>query len=282
MIQLQSEEESKAKEEVDIAKHKAQSDIALVKRRLEEEEKEQREKEQVRRAERNAVRNKLAAAERKRLEKLLEQCREEAEALNEKEAEESRIVSEMQTKMSGLLNFVRTREAELLNEEKRLSSFAEECNEQIAKIRDEGEKKNARINNDKALLEVELDNLVANRPRRIENWAKEVDDLRAKNDGEITIAENKVRAMLESKKAVLAGASEKLHKLRDDTGRLDRELDEARKMKLLQPMVGRKESEDYQLNVGDGAQEGETKPKVGTSRIRQTIKRTLSKSLSKR
>ena len=48
--------------------------------------------------------------------------------------------------------------------------------------------------------------------------------------------------MLESKKAVLDGASEKLKKVSDDARSLDRELEEARKRKLLQPIVGRKES----------------------------------------
>ena len=233
--QLQKEEESKVKEEGDITKRKAQSDIDLVKRSLEEEKKEHMRKEQARLAERTA-------AERKRLVKQLEQCRGEAEALVEKETEESRIVGELQTKMSGLLDFLRIREAELLLTETKSTSYAEECNAQIAAIRNEGEKKIGQINNDKASLEAELDKLVETRPKRIEHWAKEINDLRAALDGEITTAESKVRAMLESKKAVLDGASEKLKKVSDDARSLDRELEEARKRKLLQPIVGRKES----------------------------------------
>jgi hypothetical protein len=266
--QLQKEEESKVKEEGDITKRKAQSDIDLVKRSLEEEKKEHMRKEQARLAERTA-------AERKRLVKQLEQCRGEAEALVEKETEESRIVGELQTKMSGLLDFLRIREAELLLNETKSTSYAEECNAQIAAIRNEGEKKIGQINNDKASLEAELDKLVETRPKRIEHWAKEINDLRAALDGEITTAESKVRAMLESKKAVLDGASEKLKKVSDDARSLDRELEEARKRKLLQPIVGRKESEEYKTIVDDRAQEGAIKSNV------RTLHRTIAKSLSK-
>ncbi|KAL3821943.1 LOW QUALITY PROTEIN: hypothetical protein ACHAXA_004431 [Cyclostephanos tholiformis] len=267
-IELRSEEESKLKEEGDNMKRKAQADIDMVRRKLEEEV-------QVRLAERTA-------AEISRLKKQLEQCRGESEALVQKEAEESRLVGDLQTKLSGLLNFVHTRECELLDQERRLLTYEKECKEQLAEIRNEGEKKIAQINSDKASLVVELDKLMTNRPKRIETWAKEMDDLRAKNDGEIRLAESKVGAMLEGKKSALSGASEILLKLRDDTDNLERELDEARKKKLLRPMVNRKECECHQTNDGDGGREDASKPKVEKSKIRQSIKRKLSKSLSKR
>ena len=240
----------------------------MVRRKLEEEV-------QVRLAERTA-------AEISRLKKQLEQCRGESEALVQKEAEESRLVGDLQTKLSGLLNFVHTRECELLDQERRLLTYEKECKEQLAEIRNEGEKKIAQINSDKASLVVELDKLMTNRPKRIETWAKEMDDLRAKNDGEIRLAESKVGAMLEGKKSALSGASEILLKLRDDTDNLERELDEARKKKRLRPMVNRKECECQQTNDGDGGREDASKPKVEKSKIRQSIKRKLSKSLSKR
>jgi transglutaminase/protease-like cytokinesis protein 3 len=128
---------------------------------------------------------------------------------------------------------------------------------------------------------VEFDKLVANRPKQMEQMAKEIDDLRATNDGEMKLAESKVRAMLESKKSVVEGASAQLLKLRNDTSNIERELDEARKKKLLQPVIDHKESDDNRANDGEEAREDTSKPKVGKTRIQKSITR-ISKSLSKR
>ncbi len=54
---------------------------------------------------------------------------------------------------------------------RRLSSYAEECDEQIAKICKDGEQRIAQVRNDKASLEVELDKLVANHPKEKEQMA---------------------------------------------------------------------------------------------------------------
>jgi hypothetical protein len=105
-----------------------------------------------------------------------------------------------------------------------------------------------------------------------------MDDLRAKNSGEMELAKSKVCAILESKTFVIEGASVQLLKLCNDTSNIEIELDEARKKKLLQPVIDHKESNDYQANNGERAQDDTCKPKDGKSRIRQSITRMLSKS----
>lgn len=212
----------------------------------------------------------------------MEQCSLEADTLMQKEAEESRLLGELQNKLSELLEFVRKREDEIMTKERRLSSYVEECDEQITEIRKDGERRIALIRNEKASLEVEVDKLVANRPKLMEQWAKEVDDLRTKNDEEMKLAEIKVRAMLEGKKSVLEGALAKLLNLRNDTSTIERELDEARKKKLSQSIIDHEVSDDYRAHDGQVAREDIIKPKATKSRMRESITRTLSKSLSKK
>jgi hypothetical protein len=263
-------------------KRKAQSDIDLVKRKINEERIEKKKKDQMILDERSAVIRDEHDAEVQRLEEQLEQCTHKSETLMQNEVEETRLVGEQQKNLSELLGIVRTKEDALMIEARRLSSYAEECDEQIAEIRKDGERRIAQVRNDKASLEVELDKLVANHPKEKEQMAKEMDDLRVKNGGEMEVAKSKVRAMIESKKFVVEGASAQLLKLRNDTSNVEIELDEARKKKLLQPMIDHKGSDDYRANDGERARDDTCKPKVGKSRIRQSITRTLSKSLSKR
>ena len=279
---LQSEEESKLKDVGDNMKRKVQSDIDLVKRKINEERTEKRKEEQTKLAERSAVIEDEHYAEVQRLEEQLEQCTHESDTLMQKEVEESRSVGELQNKLSELLEILHTREDAIMIEARRLSSFEKECDKQTAELCREGERRIAQLRNDKASLEVEFDKLAANRPKQKEQMAKEIDDLRVKNGGEMTLAESKVRAMLESKTTVVDGALAQLLKLRNDTSNVERDLDEARKKKLLQPVIDHKESDDYRGNDGEGAREDPSKPNVGKTRIRQSITRTISKRLSKR
>ena len=257
-------------------RRKVQSDIDLVKRKINEEWTEKKKEEQTRLAERSAVIEDEHYAEVQRLEEQLKQCTHESNTLMRKEVDESRSVGELQNKLSELLEILHTREDASIIEARRLSSYVEECDEQIAENCKVGDRRIAQMKNEKVSLEVEFDKLVTSRPKQMEQMAKEIDDLGAKNGGEMTLAESKVRAMLESKKSVVEGASAQLLKLRNDTSNIERELDEARKKKLLQPVIDHKESD------GEEAREDTSKPKVGKTRIRQTITRTISKSLSKR
>ncbi len=68
----------------------------------------------------------------------------------------------------------------------------------------------------------------------------------------MTLAESKVRAMLESKTSMVEGALAQLLKLRTDTSNIERELDEAMKNKLLQPMFNNIESDDCRATMEKG------------------------------
>ena len=262
-------------------KRKVQSDIDLVKRKINEERTEKKKEEHTRLIERSAVIEDDHYAEVQNLEEQLEQCTLESHTLMRNEVEESRSLGELQNKLSDLLEILHTRDDASMIEARRLSSYVEECDEQIAENCKAGDRRIAQMKNEKASLEVEFDKLVANRPKQMEQMAKEIDDLRAKNDGEMKLAESKVRAMLGSKKSVVEGASAQLLKLRNDTSNIERELDEARKKKLLEPVIDHKESDDYRANDGEEAREDTSKPKVGKTRIQQSIT-LISKSLSKR
>lgn len=85
---------------------------------------------------------------------------------------------------------------------------------------------------------MKFDKLVAIRPSKKDRLTKEMDDLRAKNGGEMGLVESKVRDMLESKTSVEEGASAQLLKLRNDTSNnIERQCDQARKKTLLQQMI---------------------------------------------
>lgn len=106
----QSEEESKLKDEGDNMKQKVQSDIDLVKRKINEEWTEKKKEEQTRLVERSAVIEDDHYAEVQSLEEQLEQCTLESDTLMRKEVEESRSVGELQNKVSDLLEILHTRE----------------------------------------------------------------------------------------------------------------------------------------------------------------------------
>jgi hypothetical protein len=130
---LQSEEEIKLKNEGDNMKRKDQ-DINLVKRKINEERTEKKQEEQTRLAERSAVIEDEHNAEVRRLEEQLELCTHESDSLIQKEVKESRSAGKLQNKLSELLEILHTREDALMIKARRLTSYVEECDEQLAEI----------------------------------------------------------------------------------------------------------------------------------------------------
>ncbi len=124
---------------------------------------------------------------------------------------------------------------------------------------------------------MQFNKLVASHPMQKEPLTKDMDDFRAKNDGEMKLAESKVHAMLESKTSMVEGALAQLLKLRTDTSNIESELDETMKNILLQPMTNNIESDVYRAMMAKGGSRGHLQPKDWKDRIRQSISRTISK-----
>lgn len=118
-------------------------------------------------------------------------------------------------------------------QERKLAAYIKECEQQVMDIQQDGERRVAHARNEKTSREKELDRLIRSHPKQQDDWANELEKLKASNAQEIALAESKVRAMLENKQFSLERASAKLLNLRQETANIERELDEARKMKVL-------------------------------------------------
>ena len=63
----------------------------------------------------------------------------------------------------------------------------------MVNIQQDGARKVAQARNEKEAQEKTLDNLISNHPKQQDEWAKELEDLKADNSEEIALAETKVR-----------------------------------------------------------------------------------------
>ncbi|KAL7550907.1 hypothetical protein ACHAWF_014117 [Thalassiosira exigua] len=258
--ELQREEEQKLKDEHMRMKEKVQGEIDLVRRKLNEEKKEKMQQAERERSEMDRVSemcnvptsppirtmaNYHQAVKEEydskvlRLEKELEQAAKEYATLQQKEAEESRLV-DMKAKLFDLKDALLDKEDEVALQKQRLESLAQESEEQSIEAKRDGARRLAQAKHDKQLLEKELDQLIAEFPKRQEEHRKELQVLKDTNAEEVALAEGKVRTMIDRKEAMLQEASSQLLRRRQEVADLEREMDEARKAKLLEKTMNPK------------------------------------------
>ena len=152
--------------------------------------------------------------------------------LQQKDAEKSRLADELQNRQNQKKESLQEKENHALVQEKRLVAFTKECGRQMVDIQQDGARRVAQARNEKEAKEKTLDNLISNHPKQQDEWAKELEDLKADNSEEIVLAETKVRSMIENKKSLWEGASAKLFHLRQETANIEKQLDDARKSKF--------------------------------------------------
>ena len=229
------------KEEYEKMKSKIQSDIDTVKQKLKEERADKMRQLSLDRDERITAIKEKHDKEVSRLRHQLQQATDETTGLRQKEKEESDRADKLQHELSSLKRSVQDKEDQVITQERRLASFIAENEQSLIEIQQNGERRIAQARRDKASTETELAKLIDKLPKQREALAKELDDLRHENETEIELAENKIHKMLESKKSMLQKASAKLLGLQQETTNIEKEMDTARKSKLLgKKVLGRK------------------------------------------
>lgn len=155
------------------------------------------------------------------------------DAFARKEQEETSLLEESQVKLNALKETIQTREAQLAIQKSRYLILVKECDEEVSKVQQDGERRVAQSRNQIFAQEKELDELIASFPSRLNERRGELDKLKLRNSEEIRMAETKVCAMLENKKCLVEEASAKLLLLRNETSEVCKQLDEARTRKFL-------------------------------------------------
>lgn len=211
---------------------KFQSDVDMVKQKLREERIEKRQEMELDKAEKEKATRAKYDSETRRLDDNLQEAKREVTMLQQKQTEESCQVNNLQSKLSILKDSIQQKEDQALIQQQRLVAFNKESEQQIIEIQNDGERRVAQAMTQKAMLEKELDKLIADLPSAINLRNKEREDLESINAEEIVLAEGKIRSMIEKKKSMLEAASTKLLHLRQDAARVEKELDAARKATL--------------------------------------------------
>jgi hypothetical protein len=206
--QLLNEEAIRINEEVSKITRKAQADVDKVKKKLDNERVEKSLEEKKKRSDQYAAIEDEHNIKIKQLEERLEQSKREAAILVQKEEEESRQLEEQQERLAGLLEAVSAGEGELVSQQKRLASLEVEHVEYAV----------GTMSGSKLIME---------------QYAKEIDELKTRHDEELKLVTSKVDAMLTQKTEMLREAESKLMSLRNNTLTIEKDLVEARKKKLL-------------------------------------------------
>lgn len=230
--ELNEDEKRKMEGEHAKMKNKIQSDIDLAKQKLREEKIEKRRRIKMDLAEKEMTVKEAYDAEIQSLERKIEQATKESFALRREETDKSCGINEMQTRLENKQRKKFAEEARTIDEVK-LAKLERDLGQQAADIRQDGERKVAQARNEKENLEKTLGNLIASYPKQQDEWAKEIESLKANSEDEIALAEMKVRAMIENKTDQLKNASAKLFGLREVTTDIEKQIDDARKIKLL-------------------------------------------------
>ena len=231
--ELQKEENDKIQEEYEKMKSKIQSDIDTVKQKLKEERADKMRQLSLDRDERIAAIKEKHDKEVSRLRHQLQQATDETTVLRQKEKEESDRADKLQHELMSLKKSAQDKEDQVITQERRLASFIAENEQSLIEIQQDGERRIGQAKRDRASKERELAKLIDKIPKQREALAKEVDDLRHENETEIELAETKIHKMRESKKSMLQKASAKLISLQQETANIEKEMDTARKSKLL-------------------------------------------------
>lgn len=100
-------------------------------------------------------------------------------------------------------------------------------------MQQDGERQISKSKNDLHYLEKKLDDLIAGHSKTLEERSSQVKDLKQKFVREMEMARSKVDAMLEKKQQMVEEASVRLLELNKEVTRVQKELDDARKKKLL-------------------------------------------------
>jgi len=100
-------------------------------------------------------------------------------------------------------------------------------------MQQDGERQISKSKNDLHYLEKKLDDLIAGHSKTLEERSSQVKDLKQKFVREMEMARSKVDAILEKKQQMVEEASVRLLELNKEVTRVQKELDDARKKKLL-------------------------------------------------
>ena len=168
-----------------------------------------------------------------RLQTQLDEVTSKTQSLQQREAEESHTVEDSHKELSRLKDLTQEKEDQIIVQERKLASLREETDNKVADIQQDGKRRIKQAEYDRAAVEKQFDALIASHPKQRDFLIDELDDVKADNEKELKLADDKINAMLENRKCMLKDASAELLRLRKETGRIEKEVDDARKAKVL-------------------------------------------------
>ena len=170
--------------------------------------------------------------ETQRLTDKLDQATNEMSSLLHREVEESRAVADLQKQFLKMNSVQHEKKDRILLYEQKLAAFIQDSEEQMIEVANDGERRVGRAKRELVQRAEKLNNLIDSRPQTHNDRTKEMEELQQMNEDEILLAEAKIDEMLDSKRAVLEAASNKLRGLQQESEEIDRKLDQARRRSL--------------------------------------------------